>query len=282
MTDYQRIERAIRYLQENFRRQPSFDELAAQVHLSPFHFQRLFARWAGVTPKKFLQSLTLEAAKTQMQSGQQPLLEVSEQLGLSSASRLHDHFVQLEGVTPGQYRQLGRDLQIAYGVGDTPFGPAWVAVTERGICQLWFDDHLPGTAFRLALCNDWPEAELVHDDAGARQTLRRIFATESGRAAPVSVLVRGTNFQVQVWRALLRIPFGQLASYAEIAQAAGKSSAVRAVGSAVGANPVAFLIPCHRVIRQNSELGGYRGGLPRKQAMLVWENLQSANCQQSG
>ena len=272
--DYQRVARAISYLQTHVHEQPSLDQIAAHVHLSPHHFQRLFSRWAGVSPKKFLEALTLTEAKTRLRASLTPLLELSEDLGLGSSSRLHDHFVQLEGMTPAQYRQRGEGMVLVYGLAPSTFGDAWVAGTERGICQLWFADLMAEVDFIEALRREWPRATLVRDDAQAGAWIGRIFRFDSAPDRPLSLLVRGTNFQMNVWNALLRIPFGSCTSYAEIAKVVGKPDAVRAVGSAVGANPVAFVIPCHRVIRADGGMGGYRGGLVRKQAMLAWERLQ--------
>lgn len=272
--DYDRIALAIQFLQNNFARQPSLDEIAAQVHLSPHHFQRLFSRWAGVSPKKFLEVLTLTAAKAELRGSIKPLLDVSEDLGLSSASRLHDHFVQLEGVTPDQYRRYGQNLEIAYGLAASPFGEAWIASTKRGLCRVWFKDLMAEQDFLEQLREDWPDANLVRDDAQALQLSTKIFSSEQTADKPISLLVKGTNFQISVWNALLRIPFGELTSYASIAEGIENPRAVRAVGSAVGENPVAFLIPCHRVIRADGGVGGYRGGLTRKRAMMVWEQVR--------
>lgn len=272
--DYDRIALAIQFLQNNFAQQPSLDEIAAQVHLSPHHFQRLFSRWAGVSPKKFLEVLTLTAAKAELRGSIKPLIHVSEDLGLSSASRLHDHFVQLEGVTPDQYRRYGQNLEIAYGLAASPFGEAWIASTKRGLCRVWFKDLTVEQDFIEQLREDWPDANLVRDDAHALQLSIRIFSSEQTADKPISLLVKGTNFQISVWNALLRIPFGELTSYASIAEGIGNPRAVRAVGSAVGENPVAFLIPCHRVIRADGGMGGYRGGLTRKRAMMVWEQVR--------
>lgn len=274
--DYDRVALAIQFLQDNYAKQPSLDEVAARVHLSPHHFQKLFSRWAGVSPKKFLEALTLTAAKKELRANIKPLMEVAGDIGLSSGSRLHDHFVHLEGVTPDQYRRYGQGMQIAYGLAPTPFGDAWIASTERGVCHVWFRDLMNEQDFVGQLETDWPRATLVLDNAQAQEFATQIFPSGLVPDKPISLLVRGTNFQVSVWNALLRIPFGELTTYANIAEAIGNPRAVRAVGSAVGDNPVAFLIPCHRVIRSDGELGGYRGGLTRKKAMMAWEQLQSS------
>src|SRR6056300_551007 len=227
--DYDRVALAIEFLQENYLRQPSLDEVAAQVHLSPQHFQRLFSRWAGVSPKKFLEALTLTAAKAQLRTNLKPLLEISAELGLGSSSRLHDHFVHLEGVTPDQYRRYGEGLQISYGLTASPFGDVWIANTKRGLCRVWFKDLMAEQDFVRQLQIDWPSAELVRDDQQVQELAAQIFSFKLVPDKPVSLLVRGTNFQIGVWNALLRIPFGDLTSYAHIAEAVGSPRAVRAV-----------------------------------------------------
>ena len=274
MSDYERITRAITYITEHVEEQPSLDEVAAHVHLSPFHFQRLFGRWAGVTPKRFLQTLTVERAKRLLRE-ETPVLEASARLGLSSGSRLHDHFVQLEAVTPGDFKRYGEGLRIDHGVHPTPFGEAFIALTERGICDLSFVDDGGAAAELEVLRRRWPLAELKEERETTRSTLDRIFSREVRDDRPLSLRVSGTNFQVRVWRALLQIEPGRVTSYGAIAKAIGRPRAAQAVGQAVGANPVAFLIPCHRVIQRSGELGGYRWGTLRKQAMHAWESAAS-------
>ncbi|MBU2833799.1 bifunctional transcriptional activator/DNA repair enzyme AdaA [Acidithiobacillus ferriphilus] len=275
MTDYVRIADAIDFIARRVDSQPTLNEIAAHLHLSPFHFQRLFCRWAGVTPKRFLQVLTLERAK-QLLSESRPLLEVSDSLGLSSASRLYDHFVHLEAVTPGEFKMRGRGLTIEYAVHDTPFGKAFIAITSKGICNFSFldgaetDEHLTG------LHKKWPNA-MVHENR--QQTLAVIRAMFCGkmkldRPIPISLHVSGTNFQISVWKALLQIAPATVASYSQVATAIGHPSSAKAVGLAVGANPVAFLIPCHRVIQQSGKLGGYHWGETRKQAIHAWESAR--------
>ena len=273
MSDYQRIANAIDFLVENAESQPSLEEIAASVHLSPFHFQRLFSRWVGVTPKRFLQTLTVERAK-QLLALSEPLEAVSDAVGLSTSSRLHDHFIQLEAATPGQYKKGGEGLAISYGLQDSPFGPCFIASTERGICKLAFVDSKDTQSEINALQKQWPEAH-IHEEAERAHTLvNSLFSRDSNAHRPISLQVRGTNFQVMVWRALLKIPEGSLQSYSGIAKAIGRPSAMRAVGTAIGANPVAFLIPCHRVVRQSGALGGYRWGETRKQAIHTWESAR--------
>lgn len=270
MSDYARIADAIRFIASQVERQPTLDEIAAHVHLSPFHFQRLFSRWAGVTPKRYLQVLTMERAKVLLQESR-PLLEVADTLGLSSGSRLYDHFVQLEAVTPGEYKQRGAGLVIDHGVHDTPFGQAFVALTPRGVCNFSFlDDQVPQAPL-AALAHNWPEAELREATSRTQGVIHTMFDGSKKADRPISLHVSGTNFQISVWRALLQIPPAKVVSYAQVASAVGNPKAARAVGLAVGANPVALMIPCHRVIQQNGKLGGYHWGETRKQAIHAWE-----------
>ncbi|AHE49342.1 ada regulatory protein [Aeromonas hydrophila 4AK4] len=270
MSDYARIADAIRFIASQVERQPTLDEIAAHVHLSPFHFQRLFSRWAGVTPKRYLQVLTLERAKALLQESR-PLLEVADTLGLSSGSRLYDHFVQLEAVTPGEYKQRGAGLVIDHGIHDTPFGQAFVALTPRGVCNFSFlDEKAPQTPL-TALAHSWPEAELREAPSRTQGVIHTMFDGSKTPDRPISLHVSGTNFQISVWRALLQIPPAKVVSYAQVASAISNPKAARAVGLAVGANPVALMIPCHRVIQQNGKLGGYHWGETRKQAIHAWE-----------
>ncbi|MFM5647337.1 bifunctional transcriptional activator/DNA repair enzyme AdaA [Aeromonas veronii] len=270
MSDYARIADAIRFIASQVERQPTLDEIAAHVHLSPFHFQRLFSRWAGVTPKRYLQVLTLERAKALLQESR-PLLEVADTLGLSSGSRLYDHFVQLEAVTPGEYKQRGAGLVIDHGVHDPPFGQAFVALTPRGVCNFSFLDEKAPEVPLAALAHNWPEAELREAPSRTQNVINTMFDGSKAPDRPISLHVSGTNFQISVWRALLQIPPAKVVSYAQVANAVGNPKAARAVGLAVGANPVALMIPCHRVIQQNGKLGGYHWGETRKQAIHAWE-----------
>ena len=270
MSDYARIADAIRFIASQVERQPTLDEIAAHVHLSPFHFQRLFSRWAGVTPKRYLQVLTLERAKALLQESR-PLLEVADTLGLSSGSRLYDHFVQLEAVTPGEYKQRGAGLVIDHGVHDTPFGQAFVALTPRGVCNFSFLDGKAPEAPLATLAQHWPAATLQEAPSRTQGVITTMFDGSKAPDRPISLHVSGTNFQISVWRALLQIPPAKVVSYAQVASAVGNPKAVRAVGLAVGANPVALMIPCHRVIQQNGKLGGYHWGETRKQAIHAWE-----------
>ncbi|HHX83473.1 MAG TPA: methylated-DNA--[protein]-cysteine S-methyltransferase [Pseudomonadaceae bacterium] len=278
MSDYERIAKAIHFLQEQLPQQPGLDELATHLHLSPFHLQRLFSRWAGISPKRFLQVLTLELGK-QLLDADWPVLQASAALGLSSASRLHDHFVTLDAVSPGEYRRKGAGLTLRYGWTDTPFGRLFVAASPRGICQAVFMEAGEEQASLAALRSTWPGAKLEEDAHYCEALGRQILASLSGQPAekPVQLHVQGTNFQLSVWRALLSIPSGKAVSYGQLAAACGKPGAARATGSAVGANPVALLIPCHRVIQQSGALGGYRWGIDRKLALQAWERLEAGN-----
>lgn len=273
MSDYNRIAEAITFITGRVDSQPTLNEIAAHVHLSPYHFQRLFSRWAGVTPKRFLQVLTLERAK-QLLRGSKPLLEVSDSLGLSSGSRLYDHFVHLEAVTPGEYKMGGTGLTIEYAVHDTPFGKAFIATTPRGVCHFAFLDHATINELLADLREKWPQARIRENRHGTLAVIRTMFGGEKKLDRPVSLHVSGTNFQISVWKALLRIPPARVASYSQVAIAIGRPRSARAVGLAVGANPVAFLIPCHRVIQQSGTLGGYHWGETRKQAIHAWESAR--------
>lgn len=270
MSDYARIADAIRFIASQVARQPTLDEIAAHVHLSPFHFQRLFSRWAGVTPKRYLQVLTLERAKALLHESRS-LLEVADTLGLSSGSRLYDHFVQLEAVTPGEYKQRGAGLVIDHGVHDTPFGQAFVALTPRGVCNFSFLDDLAPQAPLATLAQSWPAAELRESPSRTQNVINTMFDSNQTPDRPISLHVSGTNFQISVWRALLEIPPAKVVSYAQVASAVGNPKGARAVGLAVGANPIALMIPCHRVIQQNGKLGGYHWGETRKRAIHAWE-----------
>lgn len=273
MSDYDRIEKAMAYLAERVQDQPGLEEVAAHVHLSPFHFQRLFCRWAGTTPKRFLQVLTLERGKKLLDDSDS-LLEVSHELGLSGGSRLHDHFVKLEAVTPGEYKSKGKQVRIEYGVHSTPFGPLFVAVTQRGVCRAGFVDFTPSEELVEGLHEVWPLSSIRENLHATRPVIDCLIGRPAAsRRGPLSLHVAGTNFQIAVWRALLQIPPGVVASYGQVAASIGAPRAARAVGNAIGANPVALLIPCHRVIQQSGALGGYRWGVARKLMMQTWERL---------
>lgn len=270
MSDYDRIAQAISFIVNRVNNQPTLNEIAAHVHLSPFHFQRLFCRWAGVTPKRFLQVLTLERAK-QLLKESKPVLEVADSLGLSSASRLYDHFVHLEAITPGEYKMGGAGLTIEYALHGTPFGDAFIALTPRGICHLTFPGNKGVDESLTCLRNKWPHAVIHENHARTWTVIEALFGGKITLDRPLSLYVSGTNFQISVWKALLKIPPGMVTSYTQVATAIGHPRSARAVGLAVGANPVAFLIPCHRVIRESGQLGGYHWGETRKHAIHAWE-----------
>lgn len=269
--DYQRIAHAIAYIRSHVGEQPSLAKIAAQVHLSEYHFQRLFSRWAGITPKRYLQVLTLERAKQLLRERKMSSLDTSMEVGLSSGSRLYDHFVQIEAVTPSDYRQQGQGITIVYGYHDTPYGIAFIAKTPRGICQFEFVEPLLKEEPLIRLTQNWSKANINLDNAQTSRVIDLLFARQPADTTPISLWVRGTNFQLNVWRALLKLQPGEVASYSDIAQAIGKPKASRAVGTAIGSNPVGLIIPCHRVLRQTGELGGYRWGEIRKHAMLARE-----------
>ena len=273
-SDYQRIERVILHLREHALSQPTLADAARAAHLSESHLQRLFTRWAGISPKRFLQHLTLACAGRSLRE-HGDLLAACDEAGLSGPGRLHDLFVTLQAVTPGEFKTGGAGLQISWGMVASPFGQCFIAFTARGICSLEFDDFQDPGPHVTRLRRNWPAAHITEITSGALELSQRIFAALEGKSPSkaLSVLVTGTNFQHQVWKALLDIPCGATRTYKEIASAIGHPSATRAVGNAVGANPIAFLIPCHRVLRTDGGLGGYRWGVQRKVACLAWETL---------
>ena len=268
--NYQRIADAIEYLQKNFRDQPDLRSIAAHVHLSPYHFQRLFTQWAGVSPKKFLQFLNVEYAKRVLAQSAATVAEAAYESELSGTGRLHDLFVSIEGMTPGDFKRGGRALTIFYHFHDTPFGPVMMANTEIGICFISFVDESKEETF-AALQREFPEARLVGQLHPVQQSALSVFHQHEKQKHPVKLHMKGTPFQLKVWRALLTIPPGKLSSYGQLAAGMGQPSASRAVGSAIGKNPIAYLIPCHRVIQSSGVFGGYRWGIARKSAMIGWE-----------
>ena len=270
MSDYERMAKAIGFIVRHAERQPSLADIGAHVNLSAFHFQRLFCRWAGITPKRFLQVMTVERAKPLLRAAKS-VLEVSDTVGLSSGSRLYDHFIHLEAVTPGEYQVGGIGLTIDYAIHDTPFGDAFIALTPRGICALAFVDSTETDQPLDTLRKKWPYARLRVCSDRTQSILTAMFSRKNRQDRPLSLYVAGTNFQVSVWKALLQIPEGRVVSYAQVAAAMGRPRAARAVGQAVGANPIAFLIPCHRVIQESGDRGGYRWGSTRKRVMQLWE-----------
>lgn len=265
---YELVARAIRYLRANAAQQPTLAELAQAVHLSEYHLQRVFAQWAGISPKRFLQYLTKEYARQALREAQD-VLSVSQASGLSGAGRLHDLMVSCEAMTPGEIRSGGAGLTLGWGQAETPFGLALAGWSARGLCYLAFLDG-DAAARQAELRAAWPAAQLQQDDAQAQRLMDRVFpgTPQPGR---LHLLLRGTNFQLKVWEALLRLPPGQRVSYTQLAALAGAPKAQRAVGSALAANQIGWLIPCHRVIRESGDSGHYRWGDERKAAMLAWE-----------
>ncbi|HVZ57718.1 MAG TPA: methylated-DNA--[protein]-cysteine S-methyltransferase [Chitinophagaceae bacterium] len=274
MQDFNRIEQAILYLRDHYRSQPELEEVAREVHLSPFHFQRLFQQWAGVTPKKFLQYISLEHAKSLLRDNL-TLAQTSFETGLSGTGRLHDLFIGVEGMTPGEYRQGGKALQLAYRFAPTPFGEALVVSTGKGICHLAFADNRQEALREVQ--EQFPRATLLPQQDPLQADALSVFSQDWSDIRRIRLHLRGSSFQLKVWQALLRVPFGTLVSYRALAAAAGAPGASRAAGNAVAANPVAFLIPCHRVIRSTGLFGSYHWGEARKAAMIGWESARLAS-----
>jgi len=274
-SDYKRIKHAILFIQQQALEQQTLEEIAEHVKLSPYHFQRMFKRWAGVSPKRFLQYLTAESAKKMLRDSAS-VLDTSLAVGLSGPSRLHDLFVCVDAVTPGEYKNLGKSLLIEYGFHSTPFGECLIATTQRGICFLSFvEDEVTRESTLNILRNTWQNALLRERPSMTILKVNRIFSSSTfAEHGPIKVLLQGTNFQLKVWEALLSIPRGAVTSYKALSGAIGHPGASRAVGNAVGDNPVAYLIPCHRVLRASGEIGGYRWGTPRKRAILALEAAQ--------
>ena len=270
--DYLRIEQAILYLESHYKEQPSLEDIAAKIGLSEYHFQRLFTRWAGVSPKRFLQFLTKENAKGLLDRSEN-LLDTTHQTGLSSLGRLHDLFVNAEAVSPGEYKSRGTGVTIRYGLHPTPFGKCLIATTDRGICHLGFVQTSEGDAIDNFV-SDWHQATMIEDHKATASLVEPIFDL-GYRGKPLSIHLRGTNFQLKVWEALLKIPARAVTTYEGVASQIGKPRATRAVGTAIGHNPIAVLIPCHRVIRKVGEFGNYRYGTLRKKALLAREYVNT-------
>jgi len=268
-TNFSRIEEAIAYINSNFKSQPSLDEIASNIHLSPFHFQRLFSEWAGVSPKKFLQYVSLEHAKNILRQNKSTLSDAAFETGLSGTGRLHDLFINIEGMTPGEYKNGGENLLINYSYAESPFGNILVASTSKGICYMAFaDDEMK--AFKT-LQNNFPNAAYKQMVDLVQQNALYIFTHDWTKLNKIKLHLKGTPFQIKVWETLLKIPMGQLSTYGNIAKSIDNPKASRAVGSAIGDNPVAFLIPCHRVIQSTGNFGQYHWGNNRKTAMIGWE-----------
>lgn len=273
-SDYALVRRAIHFLSEHWTDQPSLETLAEHLGLSPAHCQRLFKRWCGLSPKEFVQSITVDHARSLL-SGSASVLETAYEVGLSGAGRLHDLFVSHEAMTPGDYKRRGEGIEIAYGFHSSPFGEALLMATDRGVAGLAFVDEDKGQTRAEALddmIRRWPRANYVEAPARTAPHARQIFSPhEWRREQPVRLVMIGSDFDVRVWETLLKIPMGRAVSYADIARHLGQPNASRAVGTAVGRNPISFVVPCHRVLRGDGSLGGYHWGLTRKRALIGWE-----------
>jgi len=271
--NYTRIAEAIEYIRTHFKEQPNLDEVAEKVHLSPFHFQRLFSEWAGTSPKKFLQYISVQHAKKLLKEEQATLFDTAYETGLSGTSRLHDLFINIEGMTPAEYKNGAKNLDINYSFAESPFGNLIVASTVKGVCFMGFYED-ESTAF-AALQAHFPHAQFSRKLDMIQQNALFIFQNDWSKLHEIKLHLKGTDFQLKVWETLLKIPMGQLATYGTIAQKIGNPNASRAVGTAIGSNPVAFLIPCHRVIQSTGTFGGYMWGPTRKTAMIGWEGAKT-------
>lgn len=271
--NYNRIAEAIEYIRDNFKKQPNLDEIAQKVHLSPFHFQRLFSEWAGTTPKKFLQYISVEHAKKLLKDKQATLFVAAFETGLSGTARLHDLFVNIEGMTPAEYRNGGKNLSINYSFAESPFGNLIVASTSKGICHMAFDEDETNALDVLKL--KFPNAAFRRKLDLMQQNALFIFRNDWHKLPEIKLHLKGTDFQLKVWETLLKIPVGGLSTYGNIAGVLGNPNASRAVGTAIGSNPVAYLIPCHRVIQSSGNIGGYLWGNTRKTAIIGWESART-------
>lgn len=270
--NYVRIAEAIDFIKNNFKAQPNLDEVAEKVHLSPFHFQRLFSEWAGTSPKKFLQYITVEHAKKLLKESQTSLFEAANETGLSGTSRLHDLFVNIEGMTPAEYKNGGKNLEINFSFAESPFGNLLVASTTKGICHMaFYENEQIGLQ---TIQGHFPQATFQRKLDILQQNALFIFQNDWSKLKQIKLHLKGTDFQLKVWETLLKIPMGQLTTYGTVAQKIDKPSASRAVGTAIGSNPVAFLIPCHRIIQSSGNLGGYIWGTTRKTAIIGWESAK--------
>lgn len=268
--NYNRIADAIRFIKKNYRTQPKLEEIAEHINMSPFHFQRMFSEWAGTTPKRFLQYLNIEYAKKILKETHATLFDTACELGLSGTGRLHDLFINIEGMTPGEYKNGGLALNINYSFADTPFGKIIAASTDKGVCHMAFVDEGERRAFDH-LRSIFPNAKYVLSPDTKQQHALSVFDRDWNRLEEIKLHLKGTEFQLKVWETLLKIPAGGLATYADLATKSGYNGACRAVGTAVGKNPVAFLIPCHRVIKATGEPGNNHWGEMRKNAIIAWE-----------
>ena len=268
--NYNRIADAIRFIKKNYRTQPKLEEIAEHINMSPFHFQRMFSEWAGTTPKRILQYLNIEYAKKILKETHATLFDTACELGLSGTGRLHDLFINIEGMTPGEYKNGGLALNINYSFADTPFGKIIAASTDKGVCHMAYVDEGERRAFDH-LRSIFPNAKYVLSPDTKQQHALSVFDRDWNRLEEIKLHLKGTEFQLKVWETLLKIPAGGLATYADLATKSGYNGACRAVGTAVGKNPVAFLIPCHRVIKATGEPGNYHWGEMRKNAIIAWE-----------
>lgn len=268
--DYNRIAKAIDYIRSNFKLQPSLEEVAENIHLSPAHFQKIFTDWAGTSPKKFLQFISVEHAKNLLKEEKLSLFDTAYETGLSSTSRLHDLFVNIEGMSPAEYKNGGKSLVIHYSFSVSPFGNIMVASTEKGICHMAFETYKEAALENLKI--QFPNAAFFEKEDELQKNALSIFNKDWSHLSTIKLHLKGTDFQLKVWKSLLSIPMGKLSTYGNLADKIGNSKASRAVGTAIGSNPVAFLIPCHRVIQSSGNIGGYRWGSDRKQMMIGWES----------
>ncbi|MBW0176613.1 methylated-DNA--[protein]-cysteine S-methyltransferase [Sediminibacterium sp.] len=271
--NYNRIAAAIEYINTNFRQQPSLEELAKQVHVSPFHFQRLFSEWAGTTPKKFLQYISTEHAKKLLKEQQATLFDTAMEIGLSGTSRLHDLFINIEGMTPAEYKNGGAALHIHFSYAESPFGNLIIASTPKGICYMAFEED--ETKALNDLKDKFPNATCQQKLDIIQQNALFIFQNDWSKLSNIKLHLKGTDFQLKVWESLLKVPMGKLSTYGNIAAQIGNTNASRAVGTAIGSNPVAYLIPCHRVIQSSGQIGGYMWGPTRKTAIIGWESAKT-------
>jgi len=271
--NYNRIATAIEYINNHFRQQPSLEELAQQVHLSPFHFQRIFSEWAGTTPKKFLQYISTEHAKKLLKEQQATLFDTAIELGLSGTGRLHDLFINIEGMTPAEYKNGGKQLTINFSYAESPFGNLIIASTPKGICYMAFEEN--ETKALNDLKEKFPNATYLQKLDTLQQNALFIFQNDWTQLPNIKLHLKGTDFQLKVWESLLKIPLGKLSTYGSIAEQIGNTNASRAVGTAIGTNPVAYLIPCHRVIQSTGQIGGYMWGPTRKTAIIGWESAKA-------
>jgi AraC family transcriptional regulator of adaptative response/methylated-DNA-[protein]-cysteine methyltransferase len=269
---YERISEAIRFIHANFKRQPSLEEIAAHVHLSPFHFQRIFSEWTGISPKKMLQYISLSHAKSMLVNQQATLFDTALETGLSGSSRLHDLFVSIEGMTPAEYKNAAKALQIDYQFYESPFGLLLIASTSKGICFMAFYNE--EILALKDLKSRFPAALFTQKNTQLQAEALAIFSMQSKPNKQIKLHLKGSNFQLKVWEALLKLPLGKLSSYGQLAATINEPNAARAVGTAIGNNPIAYLIPCHRVIQASGLLGGYRWGLDRKASIIAWEAAQ--------